>query len=237
MYKKTLSILALSSSLLASTITFDEALNKTLKNNESLKAKKLSIDESQLEVSNASSFNYGTLTFSENIAKSNNAMNVFGMKLGSREADFGAFGFSQFDSTNPNILSVQPEDLNNPDARTNYETKVIYEVPLFTGFKLENAKKMAKLQVLANTAKYNFDEKQLGLEVLKAYNGAVAAKYFIQATKDAKAATTSFVNFASEMHKEGYVTNIDVKQAMVYDMKINSMLMESNNKYSLAIAY
>ena len=245
MLKKTLIIAGLTSSIFANTISFSTAYNLALQNNQELKAKKTTINNAMLDVSTASGYNYGTLTFNENIARSNNALNVFGMKLMSREATFGDFGFntkdfgklSQMMGNNEEIAVVEPDDLNNPGYRTNYETKLVYELPLFTGFKLSSAKDMAQLQVKAKKAKYNHDEKQLGLEVLKAYNGAVAAKYFIIATKDAKKATKSFVNFASEMHKEGYVTNIDVKQAQVYDMKINSMLLEANNKYSLAIAY
>lgn len=237
----------------AKNIDFDEALNKTLKNNSQLKAKKIEIQKAQSDLLNAKGYNFGSLTFNENIAKSNNPLHVFGMKLGAHEADFGDFGFSEFltplgqaisgaangiqPSDMSSLLSTQPNDLNNPEARTNYETKLTYEIPLFTGFKLSSAKDMAKLQVSAQNAKYNYDEKQLTLEVLKAYNGAVAAKYFIHATKKAKIATQSFVNFATEMHKEGYTTNIDVDQAKVYDMKINAMLLEAKNKYSLAIAY
>ena len=237
MLKKTLILATLSSSIFANTIGFSDAYNLAMKNNHELKAKKISIDNAKLDVSTASGYNYGTLKFNENIARSNNALAVFGMKLMSREADFGDFGFSEFDGTNPNILKVQPNDLNNPGYRNNFETKFTYELPIFTGFKLSSAKDMALLQVTANKAKYTYDKKQLGLEVLKAYNGAVAARYFIDATKDAKKATLSFVNFASEMYKEGYVTSIDVKQAQVYDMKINSMLLEAQNKHSLAIAY
>ena len=235
--KKKLILLSLPALLFCQTINFEDALDKTLSNNKSLKAKKLSVDKSKQDLNIAKGYNWGTLTFSENVARTNNALNVFGMKLMSREATFGDFGFSQFDSTNPNILNVAPDDLNNPDARINYETKVVYELPLFTGFKLSSAKDMAKLQVKANEAKYKHDEKQLGLDVLKAYNGAVAAKYFIDATMKAKEATSSFVNFASEMYKEGFVTSIDVKQAQVYDMKINSQILEAKNKYSLALAY
>jgi len=245
MLKKTIIIATLTSSIFANTISFVTAYNLALKNNQELKAKKINLKNASLDVSTASGYNYGTLTFNENIARSNNALNVFGMKLMAREASFGDFGFNTQDfgklnqmmTNGEEIAGVQPDDLNNPGYRTNYETKLVYELPLFTGFKLSSAKDMAKLQVLANQSKYKYDEKQLGLEVLKAYNGAVAAKYFIQATNDAKKATNSFVNFATEMYNEGYVTNIDVKQAQVYDMKINSMLLEAKNKYSLAIAY
>jgi outer membrane protein TolC len=159
------------------------------------------------------------------------------MKLTSREAKMKDFGFAIMPPAGTNVGDEAPDALNNPSARTNYETKFVYEVPLFTGFKLTKAHKMATLQVKANKAKYNYDKKELALEVLKAYNGAVAAKYFISATKKAKEATASFVNFAQEMFKEGYVAEIDVKQARVIDLKTNGMLLEAKSKYNLALAY
>ena len=236
--KKTLFTLSICcSALFADTITFDKALEDTLNNNYELKVKQLEIKKAKADLLNAKGMELGELTFNENISRSNNALHVFGMKLGAREADFGDFGFASFDMTNPNILSVIPEDLNHPETRKNYETKISYQLPLFTGFKLSSAQDMAKLQVKANSAKYNYDKKQLSLEVLKAYNGAVAAKYFIDATQKAKKATSSFVHFANEMYKEGYVTQIDIDQAGVYDLKIDAMLLEANNKFALAIAY
>jgi outer membrane protein TolC len=170
------------------------------------------------------------------------------MKLGAREASFKDFGFDEFltplgqmmqgqQVDQSTLLATEPKNLNKPQTRTNYETKLVYQLPLFTGFKLSSAKDMARLQVQAQKAKLQYDEKQLALEVLKAYNGAVAAKYFIDATQKAKKATLSFVTFAQEMYNEGYITNIDVDQATLYDLKIDSMLIEAKNKYALAIAY
>lgn len=240
-------------SLFAKDISFYEALDTTLKNNHQLKVKKLDIEKAKQDLRNVKGQELGQITLSENIAKSNNPLHAFGMKLGAREATFGDFGFSEFltplggaisGAANGNqpgdmsgLLNTKPEALNNPGERTNYETKLVYQLPLFTGFKLSSAKDMTRLQVEAKEVQYKYDTKQLSLEVLKAYNGAVAAKYFIDATKNAKKATESFVEFATEMHKEGYTTTIDIDQAKVYDMQINSMLLEANNKYSLAIAY
>ncbi|MCK5110035.1 MAG: TolC family protein [Arcobacteraceae bacterium] len=237
MMTKKLLLLTVPALLLAKTVSFQEALNLTLENNKELKAKKLDIKKSQLDLNEAKGYNYGNLVFNENISRTNNAGHIFGMKLAAREASFKDFGFSENDPTNPNILSVQPKDLNFPEARTNFETKLTYKVPLYTGDKLKNAKKMAKLQVLAQKAKYNYDEKALGLEVLKAYNGAVASKEFIKATTKAKEATNSFVNFASELFKEGLVTSIDVKQAKVYDMGVDTKMLEAQNRYELALSY
>jgi len=224
------------------TIDFEHSLLKTVKMNKGLKAKKLAIEESKLDLDISKSYDYGSLVFNENISKTNNAGYAFGMKLSSKEATFADFGFADFLSHSPSpmdasVLKVQPDNLNNPEARTNYETKLTYTLPLFTGFKLQNAKKMAKLQVLAQTARYSYDEKTLGLEVLKAYNGAVAAKEFIKATTKAKKATSSFVNLAHELFKEGLVTSIDVKQAKVYDMDVEAEIVKAHNRYELAISY
>jgi outer membrane protein TolC len=191
-------------------------------------------------------------------------MYVFGSKLTSREATFNDFGFNEFlnglggammtsegtlgdftnfaqNMSNPqnqqNLLNTQPNNLNYPDDRNNFETSVTYEVPLFVGFKIENAKKMASLQILANEVKHSFDRDLLGLEVLKAYNGAVASKFFIKATKKAKEATSSYVNFANALHKEGLVTDIDVKQAKAYDANINAKSLQASNNYELSLAY
>lgn len=243
--------------LYGNVIDFQTSLQKTLENNKGLKAKKLEVEKAKYDLEEAKGYSYGSLVFNENISQTNNAGYVFGMKMASREATFGDFGFDQF--LNPmgealmkansdsltmadlqgmqSLLSVEPDAVNNPEDRRNYETKLTYKVPLFTGFKLTNAKKMAKLQILANEAKYNYDEKQLGLEVLKAYNGAVAAKEFIKATAKAKEATSSFVKFAQEMFKEGFITSIDVKQAMVYDMGVDAKMIEAKNQHELAISY
>ena len=241
----------------ANTIDFQAALDKTLVNNKSLKAKKLEIELSQEALKEAKGYSYGQLVFNENISRTNNAGYVFGSKLASREATFGDFGFDEFlgpmgqaiatadDATagnfNPSamsgILQTQPKELNYPDARTNFETKVTYQVPIFTGFKLDSAQKMAKLQILAQKAKYQFDEKQMSLEVLKAYNGAVAAKEYVKATLTAKEATSAFVVFAQELFNEGLVTSIDVKQAQVYDMGVDAKMIEAKNSFDLAVAY
>lgn len=218
-------------------IDFDESLVKTVEMNKGLKAKKLHINHAQQDVNIAKGYDYGSLVFNENISRTNHAGYVFGMKTASREAKMKDFGFTTIPPSGTLIGDVAPEALNNPDVRTNYETKITYSVPLFTGYKLENAKKMAKLQVLAQSAKYNFGEKSLGLEVLKAYNGAVAAKEFIKATQKAKEATSSFVEFAHELFKEGLVTSIDVKQAKVYDMGVDASIIESKNRFDLAISY
>lgn len=241
-------------SILAFSITFEEALQKTLQNNESLKAKALEIKTNELNLLQVKDKGLGVLEFQENISYSNNPLHVLGMKLSSKEASFSDFGFDQFLSSAAlgkivandtsvtstdltNLLKTTPNKLNNPDERVNYETKLVYQIPIFTGFRLDSAQQIANFQIEASKAKYTYDTKQLSLEVLKAYNGAVAASYFINAAKKAQEATNSFVHLAKQMYDEGLVTNIDIQQANVYNMEVESLLLEAQNKYLLSLAY
>ena len=149
----------LSSFLMAKSVNFDTVLKEALNNNLELKAKKLNVDKAKADYKKANGYNYGKVTLSEEITKTNNALYVFGMKLESREATFKDFGFADFLAAMPGlmagttsgntVLADQPKDLNYPGSRTNFKTKLVYEVPLFTGFKLKYAKEMAKLQVKA----------------------------------------------------------------------------------------
>jgi len=219
--------------MFASTISFDEALKETFANNKELKAKKLNVEMAKQDFLKAKSYDYGRLFISEDITNTNNALYVFGNKLESREATFNDFGANEFNKG----LDVKPKNLNNPDARTNFKTKLVYEAPLFTGYKIKYAKEIAKLQIKAKEFKYNRDKNSLAIEVLKAYNGAVAAKFFIKALESAKETTTSFIKMTKALYDQGMIVNSDVLSAESRDSEVDAKMIEAKNQYNLALAY
>lgn len=236
------SVVALQTLLFSYTTNFDEAINQALKNNQELKAKKFDIEKAKTDMEEAKSYKLGKLEFNENVTNTNQAGYVFGMKLAQRRASFADFGFDQFLSwmnggMHGDVLSTKPDKLNHPDAITNFESKVVYEVPLYTGGKLESAKEMAYLQVKANEAKYARDEKLLGLEVLKAYNGAVTAKNFIKITEDSKKIASNFVSKSKKLYNDGLIRKFEVEQAESAYKSIDIKLQEAKTSFSLAIAY
>ena len=133
-------------------LTLNEALDLLESDNLEIQSATLKVDAAKSDIDTASGNHWGKLDFIQDYANSNDAGNVFGFKLTSREATFGDFGFSEFDTTNPNILSVAPEALNYPDARNFFQSKLKYEVPLFTGFQIssyvEIMKSMAHMKSL-----------------------------------------------------------------------------------------
>ena len=234
MHKIYLSLL-LTSLTFAQSVSFEEVLNLSQQNNKDLQQQKLNIQSSNLDIKTIDSINYGKLSITEELSRTNHSGHVFNSKLSSREATFNDFGAGQFQGTNS--LMVEPDNLNYPDARNNFNTKLIYEVPLFTGFKLSNQKDILKLQEKANEIKLNLDKKELSFEVLKAYNSAVVAKDFTQALQKAKVAINQISKSADAFHKEGLITKIDVNEAKVYELNINSQLIEASNNFELALSY
>jgi len=236
MYKLYLLLILTISLTKAQTLNFNEVLDLTLKNSKDLKNQKLDINLSSLDIDKINSISYGKLSFEEQINRTNHAGYVFNSKLSSREATFNDFGAAQYDGT-ANSLYVQPNNLNNPKDRNNFNTKLNYDIPLFTGFKLTNQKEILKLKKKVYELKHSQNTNQLSYEVLKAYNAAVVAKEFIKAAKKAKESILYIKKTANAFHKEGLVTKIDVKQAKVYELNINSKLIDAQNKFDLALAY
>jgi len=235
--KKALLITSLSIFVFAKSVDFREILDLTITNNKELQSKKLSIQESQIELEKAKALDFGKLDFNSDFIYSDNAMYSFANKLGNREASFKDFGFSEFDMSNPDILNTKPRDLNYPDSTKSFENSISYELPIFTGFKITYAKEMAKLKLKAIEVKYQRDKNLLAFEVLKAYNLAVANRESIKALKSTKEATKSFVKLSKALYEEGIVTKIDTLQATRRDSEINSKLIEAKNRYKLSLAY
>lgn len=236
MHKSILYLLLLASYGFSQTVDYKNVIELTLKNNNKLKASKLDIESSKLDIEKIDSISYGSVNLNHEIMRTNHPGYVFNSKLSSREASFNDFGAMDFINSGMDD-SVIPDNLNNPDARNNFTTKVSYDIPLFTGFKLSSQKDILKIKHQAQILKLRLDKRALELEVLKAYNGAVVAKEFIEASLKAKEAVSFFVESANEFYKEGLVTKIDKKQARVHELNVQSKVTQAQNQFEVAIAY
>ena len=96
-------------------LTLSKALKLLDKNNLEIKISKYSSQMKAYDQLVAESHQYGKLDLTMMAMRSDDAGNVFGFKLQSREATFGDFGFSEFDmSGQTNPLPVAPKALNYP---------------------------------------------------------------------------------------------------------------------------
>lgn len=217
----------------AQTISFDEALKEAVSNSKSLKKQELNISLAKENINLVNSYNYGVLSLNSQISKTNHSGYVFNSKLSSREATFKDFGFSQM----ADGINTAPKDLNYPESRKNINSYISYDIPIFMGFRLYNQKEILKLQEKANEILYTLDRKNLEYEILKAYNSAVVAKDFVKALENASKTMNFIHKGAIEFHKNGLVTKLDVNEAKLYELSVNSSLVEAKGNFDLAIAY
>jgi len=143
---KILYILFFASLLYANeSLTLNQALDILKEENLEIKSASLEVKSARENAKTASGSHWGKLDFIQDIARSDDAGNVFGFKLTSREANFGDFGADEFMSSmnpqSPNYVpggdyDTPPDALNYPDARNFYQSKLRYEIPIFTGFKI-----------------------------------------------------------------------------------------------------
>jgi outer membrane protein TolC len=150
-------------------INLDEAIEILKSQNLEIKSAQFDIEAALQDAKATSASHYGKLDFIQDFARSDDAGNVFGFKLSSREADFGDFGADEFMSNSAacqggdmaacsRLYTDPPENLNNPEARNYFQSKLKYELPLFTGFKISSyedimnsvtkLKKLEKSQVI-----------------------------------------------------------------------------------------
>ena len=128
-------------------------------------------------------------------------------------------------------------NINNPKSRINYENKLSYVLPLFTGFKINNAQIISQLHLRANKFRYKLSQRLFSLELLIAYEHVLLAKASIKTVNESKISTSSYLHYAQELYKEGLKTKIDLELAKINYLNIESKLLEANNNLVLAFEY
>jgi len=238
--KKSLILLLLNLPLFASVenLTLSTALHMLKEKNLELKISRFNEQMKVYEAKVAEGQNYGKLDVAVTAMRSNDAGNVFGFKLQSREATFGDFGFAEFDMsgmTNP--LPVAPNALNFPDARNHYQTKFSYMLPLYTGGKLTEYGRITKSMLQMS----KFDTKKLLNEKVfqtkKAfYDISLIQNYIYNLSKIIKN-IDHLEDIINNMEKEGYAKEIDKLEVQARKAEAQSMYNQAKLNRDLAYQF
>lgn len=212
----------------------------------------------------AKGYSYGKLDAEIMGLRSNDAGNVFGFKLQSREANFGDFGFDQFlgafggammmpDGTpgdfanfaqnlgNPAaqqmLLDTQPDKLNYPKDRNHFDVKLMYMIPLYTGGKLSNYKSIAQKMVKMGRFDKQKVEAQKKYEVRKTYYD-ISLLYQFEA--DLTTIKNNIENLRSstiEMRDEGYAKKTDLLEVESKLSNVERMLFQAQANKELSYQF
>jgi len=217
-------------------LTLTQAIDMLDKNNLELKISRFTEQMKAYEVKVANGYNYGKLDASVTGIRSNDAGNVFGFKLQSREATFGDFGFAEFDmSGKSNPLPVAPTALNYPETRNHFQTKLAYLLPIYTGGKLTEYGNIASSML--RMSQYD-TQKLLNEKIYQTkksfYDISLISKYITNLSKIIKN-IKHLEDIVHTMVKEGYAQNIDVLE--VKARRAEAMSMYNQAKLNKDLAY
>ncbi|OHD84472.1 MAG: transporter [Sulfuricurvum sp. RIFCSPLOWO2_02_43_6] len=225
--------------LMAAGLSLPAALEILDNNNLEIKTANLDLQSAQSDTSIAKGYNYGSLDFTQNAMRSNDAGNVFGFKLSSREADFGDFGFNDFlnnmgliGSNNAQLLAIQPKDLNYPGYQNYFQSKLTYMVPLYTGGKLsaygDISEKMESIKKL--DADQMKTEKRY--ELRKSYYDMALLQNSIDHMQTIHKNISTLERTTNMMIQEGYAKKVDLLEVEARKANVDRSIieMEANKK-------
>lgn len=218
--------------LMGAGLSLPQALELLENQNLEIKAAALDIQSARSDVAVARGYNYGSLDFTQSAIRSNDAGNVFGFKLSSREATFGDFGFADFSLTNPNILTVQPRDLNYPGYQNYFQSKLTYMLPLYTGGKLSSYTRIS--EKMENIKKLDSDKVKTEkiYETRKSYYDMALLQHSIDQMTIIRDNIATLERTTQQMIKEGYAKKVDLLEVEAKKANVERTLieMESNKK-------
>ncbi|MBN2816120.1 MAG: TolC family protein [Campylobacterales bacterium] len=229
--------LLLNASDTSNSLSLNEALEILQRQNLEIKAAKLDVDTAKNEAQSVTGMNWGKLDFIQDVARSNDAGNVFGFKLSSREASFGDFGFADFSLTNPNILTVQPHDLNYPEDRNYFQSKLKYEVPLFTGFAISSySEVMENMTRLKSLEKEQITNEKI-YEVRKSYYDMALLNDSIINLEKILSNIATLEEVTSDMITEGYAKKVDLLEVKAKKGNVERLLVQMHANEKLLYHY
>ena len=234
-------------------LTLHEAMTMLEKNNLELKIARFTEQMKAYEAKAAKGHHYGKLDATVNAMRSNDAGNVFGFKLQSREASFGDFGFNEFltplgqaiggasqgqmPQDMSGLLLTQPNDLNYPKARNHYQTKIAYMLPIYTGGKLSEYGRITS--AMHRMSQYD-TQKLLNQKVFQTkkafYDISLVSNYISNLSKIINN-IKHLESIVRTMKKEGYAKDIDVLEVQARRAEAQSMYNQAKLNKDLAYQF
>lgn len=221
-------------------LTLNDAIAKVKQNNKEISIAKFDEEIKALDHQVARGYNYGSLNITQLALRSNDAGNVFGFKLQSREASFLDFGFDEFlgqmsglPANAGTLLATQPTHLNYPEARNHFQTQVEYILPIYTGGKLEQYGRITgALQHLSTLEREQLTNQKV-YEVKKSFYAISLLDTFLYNLHIIEKNISTLENTVNEMIKEGYAKNIDLLEVQARKADLERMLNQANANKAL----
>ncbi len=207
-----------------------EALAMLKEKNLEIKVAQFDAEMKRLESKLPMASRVGKIDATLSAMRSNDAGNVFGFKLQSREATPVDFGF---DSS----MNFVPELLNYPEARNHYLTKFTYSVPLFTGGKITQYSRIAHdMYEMSKIDKDKVVARKV-FETKKTFYDITLLENYIQNLSKINNNISRLEDIVTEMTKEGFAIKTDLLEVQSHKAEAQSLLIQAKLNRELAYQY
>lgn len=212
-----------------SSLSFAEAVALANKRAPELAKAQAQVDQAQAAKKQASGNRLPKLRAEIEASKSDNPLNVFGMKVMQGEATFADFGAGEFNPANPDVLSIAPAGLNDPEDHQNITSRLQLDVPIYNGGKIAGYVNMAEAYVGAAEMGKEYSRQMLTLNTLKAYEGVRTAQAYVDVAQLGKKTAKAYVDITRQMHQQGLISKSDLLRAEVNYGEVELKVTEANN--------
>ena len=212
---------------LAEEITLNKAIETALEKNYQLQASKKLLKSKEYQFKAAKGLRFPSITFTEMFMRTNNPGWAMMNTLNQERLDM--IESSKF----VNMTSFRFPPPTYPEVN-NWQTKIEFQLPIYTGGKISTGIKMQKKEYEATKKDVERTAQKVIYDVSKAYYGALLAKRAIQLAKQAYKSAEKHYNTARSMYDNGLAIYADVLRAKVYLMNIKNKITEAENNYLIA---
>jgi len=223
------------SEITLSSLTLNEAINILQAQNLEIQAAKFDVKAAKEDETTVSGMNWGKLDFEQNIARSNDAGNVFGFKLSSREATFGDFGFGDFGGAFP--MDTPPSSLNYPDDRNYFQSKLKYEVPLFTGFALSSYSEIKSSMIKMKTLEKEQQVNEKIYQLRKSFYDMALLESSMKNLNKILENIKVLEEMTQSMINVGYAKKVDLLEVKAKKGNVKRLLMNMDSNKKLLYHY
>jgi TolC family type I secretion outer membrane protein len=202
-------------------LTLSRAIETALANNHQLAASAAGVRRAAAKVGAAKSARLPRVELREVVSRTTNPVMVFSNLL--RQETFGPENFD-------------PARLNEPDALTNFGSRLTVEQPIWTGGKIGGGVDAAERAADAASTGHERARQQVVHRVIEAYTAAVLADRHLEVAREALETARAHVELVGDLYEGGMVVESDLLQAQVRESEIEEMVARAESARATALA-
>ena len=212
----------------AETLDFKHCVEATLADNPNMAVSQARIAQAQHALKAAKLSRLPQIIGSVSAVRSDNALNVFGMKLQQRRAALSDFGFDQ-------NFNFHKRDLNYPGAYNDFDARLEVRIPVWNGGKISAMQNQAKAMVMAAKQGDTATKQFLIYNVYQAYEGVHTARAYISVAKKALQAADAYVKTTQNLVEQGIVVRSELLNAKVHRAAAMTALERAQSQEQIAL--